>query len=144
MELYGNLINRLQEKAKGLEPKVGLDVTEYLYSDRNVYEIINVENNKNFTMRRYDVKHNGPFGSQDWELISDEKNPTYDMVYRYNKWYQKLTYTKESLNKSFKENGYVLVNNKTFDKAMKDGIAYEYIERNIVIGVSDYYYDFEF
>ena len=144
MKLYVNLINRMQEQAKSASPKVGLGVTEYMWSDRNAYEIIKVEDDKHFTMRRYSVKHNGCFGSQDWELISDESNPTYDMVYRYNKWYQKITYTKESVSNAEKEDGYVLLDQDIYDRVMKNGIAHKYIERNIVIGVADYYYDFEF
>ena len=37
-----------------------------------------------------------------------------------------------------------MLDQKTIDKAMKDGVAYKYVEKRIVIGVADYYYDFEF
>lgn len=144
MKLYGNLINRMEENMKGLKPEIGLGVTEYMYSDRNAYEITEVQDDKHFKMRKYNVKHNGNYGDQNWELISDENNTTYDMVYRYNKWYQRIAYTKESLERTMKEDGVVLLDKKTFDKAMKDGVAYKYIEKKIVIGKADYYYDFEF
>ena len=144
MKLYGNLMNRMEENMKGEKPEVGLGVTEYLYSDRNAYEIVEVENDKHFKMRRYQVKHNGSYGSQDWELISDESKPLYDMVFRYNKWYERIAYTKESLERTLKEDGFVLLDDKTFNKAMKDGVAYKYLEMNIVIGKADYYYDYEF
>lgn len=144
MKLYGNLINRMEENMKGKELEVGLGVTEYMYSDRNAYEIVEVQDDKHFKMRKYSVKHNGNYGSQDWELISDESNPIYDMVYRYNKWYQRIAYTRESIERTMKEDGVVLLDKKTFDKAMKDGVAYKYIEKKIVVGKADYYYDFEF
>ena len=144
MKLYGNVINRIQEEAISKAPEVGMGVTEYLWSDRNAYEIIEVENEKHFKMRRYTAKHIGEYGSQNWELISDENNATLDMVYRYGGWYSRITYTKESVEKKLKEDGYILLDEKIMNKAINDGIAYEYNKMNIVIGVADYYYDFEF
>ena len=144
MKLYGNVINRIQEEAMSKTPEVGMGVTEYLWSDRNAYEIIEVINDKHFIMRRYTAKHIGEYGSQNWELISDEDNATLDMVYRYGSWYSRITYTKESVERTIKNDGYILLDEKTINKAIKDGVAYKYNKMNIVIGVADYYYDFEF
>jgi hypothetical protein len=144
MKMYGNIINRIQEEAISKTPEIGMGVTEYLWSDRNAYEIIEVKNEKHFIMRKYTAKHIGPYGSQNWELISDENNATLDMVYRYGSWYSRITYTKESIEKALKRDGYVLLDEKTINKAMNDGVAYKYNKMNIVIGVADYYYDFEF
>ena len=66
------------------------------------------------------------------------------MVYRYGGWYSRITYTKESVERTIKNDGYILLDEKTINKAIKDGVAYKYNKMNIVIGVADYYYDFEF
>ncbi len=145
MKYYGNLTNRLMEGQKEL-PKleVGMGVTEMLWSDRNAYEITKVIDQKHFKMRRYEAKHIGSYGENNWELISDPDGYEYEMVYRYGGWYSKVTYTKEGIENRLKKDGYILLDQKIVDKAMKDGVAYDYNKMNIYIGEANYYYDFEF
>lgn len=144
MKWYGSIENRIEERRKGLEPQVGMGVTEYMYSDRNAYEIIEVKDDKNFKMRRYDVKHYGSYGEDNWELISNPNGYVYEMTYRYDAWYEKKTYTKELIEEIERKNGYILLDEKTYNKAMTKGIAYKYNKMNIVIGKADYYYDWSF
>lgn len=141
---YGNVHNRIGERQKGKLPEVGDFVTEYMWSDREVYEITKVVNENNFFMRRMDAKNKGGYGSNDWELVSNPNGYEYEMVFRYGKWYYKMTLTKELVEKRIKEDGYVLLDDKNYEKVMSKGVVYKYSEKKIVIGVSDYYYDYEF
>ena len=119
MRYYGNLINRLEENGGSVKPEVGMGVTEYLWSDRRAYEIVEVTDEKHFKMREYEAKNVGSgYGDNSWELISKPDGYVYEMVFRYGSWYhkQKRCY----------------------------GEGYEYRKMKIRIGVADYYYDFEF
>lgn len=127
MKWYGSVTNRIEERIEGVKPEIGMGVTEYLWSDRNAYEIIDVIDEKHFKMRRYDVKNIGSgYGDNSWELISNPDGYVYEMVFRYGKWYEKY----QKMN--YDENG-----NKYPD-------GYGFRKMNIRIGVADYYYDFEF
>lgn len=144
---YGSLQNRLAENQKDIpEIYVGMGVTEYLWSDRHAYEVTKVINQKDVFIRQYDVKNVGAgFGDNTWELISNPDGWEIEIVYRYGGWYRKDTYTKEGIEKFEKENGYILIDQKVYDKAMKDGVAVKYEKMNkLRFGVADYYYDFEF
>ena len=47
-KMFGNVVNRIMENDKSnQEIKIGTKVTEYLYSDRNVWEVIEVKSQKN-------------------------------------------------------------------------------------------------
>lgn len=146
MKLYGSLQNRMMENQKEIpEIKVGMGVTEYLWSDRNAYEVTKVVNQKNVFIRRYDVKNVGKgFGDNSWELISDETNPEQEVVFRYGKWYFKYTITKESYDRCMKEDGYCLISDKEYNDIIKKGFSNRYSEAKITFGNADYYYDFEF
>ena len=127
MKWYGSVTNRIEERMEGAKPEVGMGVTEYFWSDREAYEIIEVIDEKHFKMRKYDVKNVGSgYGDNSWELISNPDGYVYEMVFRYGKWYEK--YQKIY----YDENG-----NKHPD-------GYGFRKKNIRIGVADYYYDFEF
>ncbi len=51
MSVYGSLVNRLSSSVKPQSPKVGMGVTEYLWSDRLPYEIVEVVDNRHITVR---------------------------------------------------------------------------------------------
>ena len=73
---YGNINNRLEENRMFCdEIKVGTGVTEYYYSDRHAYEVIEVIDQKHVKVREYDHKLNGEQMSNNWKLISNDKNP---------------------------------------------------------------------
>lgn len=143
---YGSLTNRLEENQKEIPTlEVGMGVTEYLWSDRNVYEITKVVNQKDVFIRRYDVKHIGEYGNQQWELTSNPEGREQEIVYRYGNWYEKVAYTKESIERCLKEDGFILLDDKTYNEAMEKGIAYKYNKMNkLRFGKAEYYYDYEF
>lgn len=79
--LYGNLMNRIMENDEGTNDiKVGTRLTEYLYSDRNVWEVIEVKSKKNVVIRELSAKHNVAFSNNDVELFSDENNRVMELV----------------------------------------------------------------
>lgn len=119
---YGSLQNRLAENRQLVDTiEVGMGVTEYYWSDRVGYEIIAVKDQRHFTMRLLDHKLKGEAYTNDWELTSNESNPTYDLVKRGKYWYTVGKWTDE--------------NGKTHR---------EYHRKNITIGYADYYYDWGF
>ena len=116
-KLQGNLMNRLLENDKGIdEIKVGCMATEYLFSDRNVWEVVEVKSQKDIILRQMSAKTDIAF-SNNWELYSDKNNRTIEVIFRYNNWYEK----------------YVdFVGKVCYDKI------------KLVFGKADYYYDYEF
>lgn len=116
--MIGNLTNRIMENDKtNVEIKVGTMMTEYLYSDRNVYEVIEVKNQKCVKVRQMSARHKVAFSNDNVELYSDKNNRVKELVYRYNNWYEK----------------YVDYSGK---------VCYDKVK--VVFGRADYYYDFEF
>lgn len=96
--VYGSLINRLEEGNQFCdEITVGTGMTEYLYSDRRAYEVIEVTDQKHVTVREYDHKHVGEPFTNDWELISNPNNPTRMLEKRGNVWYWTQTVTAEDV-----------------------------------------------
>ena len=116
---YGSLNNRLEEnKMYCDEIKVGTKLTEYSYSDRTPYEVVNIKDSKNILVRKLDHQKADDIPmSNNWKLISNPENNSRELVYRYNHWYWKLRN----------------YNNKYF-----------YSKANVSFGVADYYFDYEF
>lgn len=144
MKWYGSINNRIDERRPSEKPQVGMGITEYFYSDRTAYEITKVFDDKHFMMRRYDAKHQGSYGEDNWELVSNPNNKEEEVVFRYGAWYRVRTYTKESVDRCIKEDGFIALDQKTLDKVNEKGVAYKYDKANIVIGHADYYYDWSF
>lgn len=154
MKLYGSLNNRFEENKQFCkEIEVGTGVTEYLWSDRHAYEVIEVEDQKHITIREYDHKLKGGAYSNDWELISNEKNPALKLVKRGNYWYNVVTATIEDLKryeKAYENRNDIDIQiwwaHNEFDKekVLKYGKQNRYHRMNVSIGVADYYYDYEF
>ena len=95
---YGNLTNRLEENKQFCKViEVGTGVTEYFYSDRHAYEVVEVKDQKHVTIREYDHKLKGEGFTNDWELISNENNPSIDLVKRGDYWYRAVTATLEDV-----------------------------------------------
>lgn len=120
MKYYGNLTNRLMEGQNEIPTiEVGMGVTEYLWSDREAYEVTKVINQKDVFIRRYEARNIGAgFGDNSWELISDPDGYETEVVFRYGAWYEKY-----------------------YDKYEN---KFKYNKRKLKFGVADYYYDFEF
>jgi hypothetical protein len=146
MKFYGSLQNRLEENKMFCdEIKVGTGVTEYYYSDRVAYEVIEVKDQKHITIREYDHKLKGEAFTNDWELISNENNRVIELVKRGNNWYSAKTATIETIESENPEiRLWAALNGFDFDKIRKNGKQTKYEKRNISIGIADYYYDYEF
>lgn len=91
MKLYGSLTNRLFENQASIPTiYVGMGVTEYLYSDREPYEVIQVKSQKNVVIRKLKAIAVGTPMSNDWKLESDSNGRTIELVYRYGNWWEKF------------------------------------------------------
>ena len=116
-KMFGNVVNRIMENDKSnQEIKIGTKVTEYLYSDRNVWEVIEVKSQKDIVLRQMSAKAKAIY-SDEWDLFSDKNNRVIEVVFRYNNWYKK----------------YINYSGK---------VCYEKIK--LVFGRVDYYYDYSF
>lgn len=149
---YGSVNNRIEEnKMFTDEIKVGTGMTEYLWSDRHAYEVIEVKDQKHVTVRKLDAKHIGEAFENEWELISNENNPEIEMEKRGNYWYRVSTFTADMLDK-FEEGteGYLRVmlclahNGVDRDKLREKGKVTRRTRMNVSFGVADYYYDYSF
>lgn len=152
MRLYGSWNNRVEEnKMFCKEIEVGTGVTEYLYSDRHAYEVVEVQDQKHVSIREYDHKKKGdtPFDN-DWELVSNENNPVVNLTKRGNYWYTVVEITPEQAKEILEgtdidaklwacNNGFILPEIIASGKNKK-----VYHRRNVSFGVADYYYDYEF
>ena len=144
---YGSLNNRLDENKMFCdEIKVGTGMTESSWSDREAYEVIEVRDQKHVTVRKYDHKWKGDAYSNNWELISNEDNPTYDMVKRGDYWYSTLTVTREYLLSHDTPETRLNLVLAGFDPkiVIEKGKQTKYTKRNVSFGIADYYYDYEF
>lgn len=165
MKFYGCLTNRLEEGKQFVdEIKVGTGVTEYHYSDRTPYEVIEVIDQKHIVIRALDYRRiddNGMSDAQNYEYISNENNIKYELVLKNNVWYKVRTITKESLLKGAErlvvENSFRTIESAyNYLKAManltekqhqsiEQGKAVKkYDKMNISIGYADRFYDYTF
>lgn len=161
MKWYGSVNNRLEEGKQFVkEIKVGDGVTEYSYSDRDAYEVIEVRDQRHITIREYDHKLKGEPFTNDWELISNPNNRTIDLVKRGANWYTSATCTRADLEeiedrreKETKDGGKLTDATLNLimwacqfdhDKVMKNGKQTKYNKMNISIGRAEYYYDYSF
>lgn len=141
---YGSLNNRLEEgKMFCKEIEVGTGVTEYSWSDRETYEVVEVINQKNVKVRKLDHKHIGN-GHMDnnWELVSNPNNPVLELKFRYNKWNWVSIVTNESIKRI------ILLDDKLIKAQKKLEAGADKVEifrdANVSFGIADYYYDYEF
>lgn len=144
---YGNLTNRLEENRMFCdEIKIGTGVTEYYYSDRHPYEVIEVKDQKHIKVRELDHKHIGESYSNNWELISNTENPTRELTKRGKYWYWTVSVTKDILEDidNVHTQLFLAHNNIDFEKLKEKGKVTRYHRANISIGKAEYYYDYEF
>ena len=69
---YGSLQNRLYERTRSSEPKVGMGATEILWSDRRAYEVIAVKDERHCTVRKLRAVNMAVYPEQEYRLESDE------------------------------------------------------------------------
>lgn len=145
---YGSLDNRLEEGKQFVdEIKVGDGVTEYYWSDRHPYEVTAVRDQKHITIRELDHKLVGEAFSNEWELSSNEDNPTADLTKRGNYWYYTTTVTTADVEQKGEDPYFRLwlaQNGYDMQKILEKGKQTKYRKANISIGVASYYYDYEF
>ena len=92
----------------------------------------------------YEGENDG-WASNNWELISNENNPTCELVRRGNYWYGVATVTKEDWeNADNNEKLRIVVGGFDPEKIMEKGKQTKYYRHNVSFGVADYYYDYEF
>ena len=123
--MYGSITNRLEENKRYCEKiKVGTGVTEYLWSDRHAYEVVDVKDQNHVFIRRVDttrIDNNGMSEIQDYEYKSNPKNEKKELVFKYNHWYEVRRW---------------------IDKEGKKRRKSERI--NVSFGIMEEYYDFSF
>lgn len=147
-EWYGNLTNRLEENRMFCdEIKVGTGMTEYSYSDRHPWEVIEVVDQKHVKVRKMDHKHVG--NSQmdnNWKLVSNENNSVRALTRRGNYWYWTVVVTSDILDSIDKIETQLFLchNNIEVDKLKEKGKITRYHRANVSFGKADYYYDYEF
>ena len=145
---YGNLTNRLEENKMFCEKiEVGTGMTEYYYSDRHPYEVVEVIDQKHVKVRELDHRHIGD-GCMDnhWELVSNENNIVKMLTKRGNYWYWTIVVTKDILDKidKIETRLFLCHNNIEVDKLKEKGKITRYHRANVSFGVADYYYDYAF
>lgn len=163
MKLYGSLNNRFDEGQQFVkEIKVGDGVTEYGYTDRYPYEVVEVIDQNNIVIRRIDTRridNNGMSDCQEYEYISNENNPTERLTRRNNVWYKVKEYSKESFLRSAE---YIKNDFKNLEvaynyircmanlteaqyKRIDEGKSVKkYVKKNISVGVMQKYFDYSF
>lgn len=153
MEMYGNLMNRLAENKMFCEEiVVGMGMTEYSWSDREAYEVIEVKDQKHVVVRRYDHRPIGEAMSNQWELVSNEDNPCIEMAKRGKYWYAVVRAFIEDLEAMERMNDndkmsmqlWLVQNDFDADVIRKKGSQVRYHRMNVSFGVADYYYDYSF
>ena len=145
---YGSLTNRLEENKMFCEKiEVGTGMTEYYYSDRHPYEVVEVVDQKHIKVRELDHKHIGDsYMDNNWELISNENNAVKVLTKRGNYWYWTVVVTKDILDNidEIETRLFLCHNNIDIDKLKEKGKATRYRRANISFGIADYYYDYSF
>ena len=144
---YGSINNRLEENRMYCnEIKVGTGVTEYYYSDRHPYEVVEVTDQKHVKVRELGHKptHINGFANE-WELFSDENKPIKALTKRGKYWYWTVTVTKDILENDDVDTWLFLAhNNIDIDKLREKGKVTRYRRANVSFGVAEYYYDYTF
>lgn len=154
MKWYGSLQNRLCENQQfnGVI-EVGTGVTEFLWSDRHAYEVIEVKSQKNVVIRELNHRKKSDSFMNDWELYSDPNLPTRELVKRGNYWYSVVECTPEDAQRAkdaYAKGKYDLLlwmahNDFNADEIIATGkTRKKYHRMNVSFGYADYYYDFEF
>lgn len=125
--LYGSINNRLEENRMYCDKiEVGTLATEYLWSDRNPYEVIEVFSENHIVIRELDYKRidgRGPSEFQEYEYFSNPNGDTKELKRR-------------------KKGGWNLIRRWTDSEGKQHATAVE--KCNISFGVAERYYDFSF
>ena len=142
----GSFSSRLQEGKQFCEEiKVGTGVTEYGYSDRRAYEVIEVKDQKHIIIRELDHHLIGEAFTNNWELTSNENNPSTPLVKRGNSWYvEKIATIEDTQSDDICVKLWLIHNGFDIEKIKEKGSQKKYTKINISIGKAEYHYDYEF
>lgn len=146
---YGSIYNRMEEDRQYCPViEVGTGMTEYSWSDRHAYEVVEVRDQKHVTVRELDHKHTGDgYMDNEWELVSNPDAPLCDMVKIGDYWYWTSTLTREELAKRENDPRELLslaVGGWDLDKVRTKGKQTKRTRAKVSFGVAEYYYDYEF
>ena len=148
MKLYGSLQNRLEEDRMFVDKiEVGTGVTEYHYSDRTPYEVIEVIDQKHVIIREMDHKpKEGSIPmSNEWELISNPVNSTRKLTKRGKYWYNTCEVWAEDIDpNNFEHILWLCHIGIDYDKLKEKGHMTKYRRMNVSFGTAQYYYDYSF
>ena len=144
---YGSVQNRLEENNQFCdEIRVGTGMTEYSYSDRHPYEVIEVIDQKHVMVRGLDHKPIGEAYSNDWLLVSNLDNPVLLMTKRGKYWYNTVKVTSDILKEDmdWETSLFLIHNGISEDELRKKGKVTRYHRMNVSFGKAEYYYDYSF
>lgn len=152
---YGSLNNRIEENKMFCDTiEVGTGVTEYSWSDRHPYEVVEVKDQKNVAIRG--MKHEVPNDGKDhsysntWILKSDENAPIMWVTRRGKYWYTKVEITPEEAKEIYEGNDidaklWACHNGFNLEEIIESHKKKTKLHRtNLSFGKAEYYYDYEF
>lgn len=165
---YGSLTNRIEEGCQfAKEITVGMGMTEYLWSDRHAYEVVDVKDQEHVFVRQYRairIDNNGMSECQEYKFEHNEDAPIFELEKRKGCWYKVNRYLKSEIMKlaqkrfdnrendmiSLEKEFYWLMGGcnfteKQWEKFNNGKEIKKYIKwNNISFGVASEYYDYSF
>ena len=148
MKLQGSLYNRMTEGNQFCDRiEVGTLMTEFFYTDRTAWEVIDVRDQKHVTVRELDHKLVGDTMTNDWELSSNPDNATRDMVNIGGVWYFTRTVTADELAEIEKDPEDLLrlcVTGYEPAKIRAKGKQTKRFKASVSFGIGQYHFDYEF
>ena len=155
MELYGSLVNRMQENKRFCSKiEVGTYATVYSYSDRHAYEVVEVVDQDHVFVRQLDAKRaddNGMSECQYYTYTSNAANPIHELKFSTRFGWREITHYGQWYIDKFekKELGWWWVDQALLSKVREAVAQGKTVKRytgkwNISFGVADEYYDYSF
>ena len=161
---YGNISNRVDEnKMYCKEIEVGTYATEYMWSDRHAYEVVEVIDQNHVFIRRLKSIRTDNYGmsdAQSYRYESDLSRPVEEIKKTKSGWHRVNTYSVEKVKETANRYQKYLNEEHALGKYTKTEIAefIKWIKRaekgkevkelaskiNISFGVADEYYDYSF
>jgi len=164
---YGSINNRIDEghyyNGTYQNIKVGDFATEYLWSDRHAYEVVEVKDQKHVKIRRLDAKMITPY-SNEWTYTQNESNPVKELELQKKGWKSVKYVDLESWNNALIEarkditnpdenpekvrwlaQCYLRLNDENLEKVLSGKRVKTVSEKiSVSFGIADEYYDYSF
>lgn len=143
---YGSLQNRLEENHMYVdEITVGTGVTEYSWSDRHPYEVVEVIDQKHVIVRALDPIMTGGEYENKWTLVSNESNPRRRLERRGDQWYWASTLTADDVDGLAPEDMLRLVVAGFDPEVIKTkGRQTKRVRARVSFGTAEHYFDYSF